>query len=372
MSDTCCEACLRHSHLVAHLAPRIAGILGRRGPAPGGVLTLGERELVERVAGERVEETMGFVERFEPGHAREALSAADVFGLCRHSPSYPGGVRLLPDPPKVLYCTGSPERLSDLTAEPAATIVGSRRASPYGLEAARELGRGLAAAGLTVVSGLALGIDAAAHRGALAASGQVIAVLACGPDIAYPASHRSLYRQIRERGIVMSEMPPGTRALRWGFPARNRIMAALGAITVVVEAGDPSGSLITASFASDLGKTVGAVPGRVTSEVAAGSNRLLRDGAAVIRCAEDVLDEIFGIGNHPPAPELDAGDQPPPALTPELREVLRQVGDGKSVGEIALATRIPVAAVRAALGRLEHEGLIVAGSLGVYERAAGR
>jgi DNA processing protein len=365
-----CHACLRHSHLIAHLAPRIAGLLDRpREAAVAGVLQLGESELIARVAGRRVDEARRFVECFDPERARAALVAADVFALCPHDPDYPAALRELSDPPRALYCTGTVERLRELLREPAVTIVGSRKPSPYAVEVARELGRGLAVSGLTVVSGLALGIDAAAHVGALEGQGGAIAVLACGPDLTYPARHRGLYRQLRREGVVMAEMPPGQRALKWGFPARNRIMAALGAITVVVEAADPSGTLITASFASDLGRTVGAVPGRVTAGVAEGSNRLLRDGAAVIRSAEDVLDEIFGAGNRPIA-VTSASTSPVTALSPGLRAVLERVEAGDSVSAIATATGMPVAAVRAALGQLEHEGLVVAGALGWYERAA--
>ena len=175
-------------------------------------------------------------------------------------------------------------------------VVGSRRPSPYGLEMARSLGRGLAAAGIVVVSGLALGIDAAAHRGCLEVAGVPVAVLAGGPDLPYPRSHRRLYAEVVATGLVLSEMPPGQRAFRWSFPARNRLMAGIAGMTVVVEAAEPSGSLITAEFAQDLGRVVGAVPGRVTARMAAGSNALLRDGAAVVRSPEDVLDDLLGAG----------------------------------------------------------------------------
>ena len=137
---------------------------------------------------------------------------------------------------------------------------------------------------MTVVSGLAFGIDACAHRGALEA-GRTVAVLGCGADVAYPASHRSLWRRIQERGLVLSELPPGTGAWRWAFPARNRIMAALAGMTVVVEAAQRSGSLITADLAADLGRDLGAVPGPVTSRVSAGSNDLLAGGACLVRDA---------------------------------------------------------------------------------------
>jgi DNA processing protein len=366
---TCCDACLRHAHLIAHLAPRIAGMLDRPRERVSGVLKLDEPELIERVAPQGVDGVRRFLEEFDRGHARSCLSEREVVAVCGHHEDYPEKLRELADPPRVLFCAGTIERLRELIAEPAATIVGSRRASPYALEVARQLGRGLAASGVTVVSGLALGIDAASHEGALEGGGQTIAVLACGPDVVYPSRHRPLYRRLRRTGVVLSEMPPGTRALRWGFPARNRIMAALGAITVVVEAGDPSGSLITAHFAADLGRSVGAVPGRVTASVAEGSNRLLRDGAALIRGPEDVLDEIFGIGNRPLAPAVSESERVIEGLVPNVRKVLARVELGESVSAIAAATGLSVGAVRAALGQLEHEGLIVPGALGWWERA---
>jgi DNA processing protein len=367
---TVCEPCLRHSHLIAHLAPRIAGLLDRPRGRPSGILELDEVDLIARVAGpSRATGAHHFLESFDADRALEQLVDADVAAVCRHAAQYPSGVMQLHDPPRVLYCTGSADRLAELSCEPAATIVGTRRPSPYGTEVAYELARGLAVAGITVVSGLALGIDAAAHRGALEGRGHPIAVLACGADLAYPARHLSLYQRVRKAGVVVSELPPGQRPFRWSFPARNRIMAALGVVTIVVEAADPSGSLITAGFATDLGRTVGAVPGRVTSRLAAGSNRLLRDGACPIRGVEDVLDEMFGIGNGPHGPRASV-PRWEPDLDSKLRAVLDGVESGSSVGEIASATGLAVTAVRAALGELELRGLIVAGAVGWYERVA--
>jgi DNA processing protein len=365
-----CEQCLRRSYLIAHLAPRIAGLLDRPRQRPSGLLDLDEDGLIDKVAkGEPGNAARGFLERFDPDRALAQLVDTDVAAICRHSAHFPAGLHQLSDPPSVLYSTGPPERLTELTAEHAATVVGTRRPSPYGSEISKELGRGLAAAGITVISGLALGIDGLAHQGALAAKGRPIAVLACGVNLAYPARHRELYRRVRDAGIVLSELPPGCRPFRWSFPARNRIMAALGVITVVVEAADPSGSLITAQFALDLGKTVGAVPGLVTSHKAAGSNRLLRDGAATIRGTEDVLDEMFGIGNGPSGPRA-ADPARVLALEPRLRTVLDGVEIGEGVGEIAARTGMSAPAVRSALGELELEGLIVAGAVGWYQRAA--
>jgi DNA processing protein len=367
---TVCERCLRHSHLIAHLAPRIAGLLDKPRPRPSGLLQLDAEALIERVASpHRADAARAFLARFDPDAALEELIDADVTAVCHHAAQYPAGLRQLTDPPRVLYCTGSAERLEELLVQPAATVVGTRKPSPYGTEVARELGRGLAAAGITVISGLALGVDALAHQGALAGKGRAVAVLACGADLAYPARHRQLHRQIRETGVVLSELPPGCRPFRWSFPARNRIMAALGQITVVVEAADPSGSLITATFANDLGRTVGAVPGHVTSRLAAGTNRLLREGAATIRGTRDVLDEIFGVGNTPEGP-VDLAERQILALEPRLRAVLDGVEVGEGVGEIAARTGMSAAAVRSALGELELEGLVVAGGVGWYQRAA--
>ena len=188
-------------------------------------------------------------------------------------------------------------------------MIGSRRPSEYGRTVAYALGRGLGAAGVPVVSGLALGIDAVAHRGCLDGGGRTVAVLACGVDVPYPRTNRALYERIRERGAVVSEMPPGTRPRRWLFPARNRIMAALGRLTVVVEAAERSGTLITADCAAEIGRDVAAVPGRVTSDAAAGTNGLLRNGAALVTGAQDVLDLLYGVGARsvPSDPDAAAG-----------------------------------------------------------------
>ncbi len=194
-----------------------------------------------------------------------------------------------------------------------------------------------------------------------------MAVLACGPERAYPRRHRRLHEQVAERGLVLSELPPGTPAQRWSFPARNRIMAGLARLTVVVEAAEPSGSLITADFARELGREVGAVPGRVTARMAAGTNGLLRDGAVPVTSTEDVLDELFGVGVRP-------GPAGRPAGSARRR---RAAGTSSTRSRRARAwTRssgapvLPAAEVRAALGRLEAEGHIVRGVLGGWERAA--
>ena len=193
-------------------------------------------------------------------------------------------------------------------------------------------------------------------------------MLACGPDVPYPRRHRSLHRRIRETGIVLSELPPGTQPYRWSFPARNRIMAAISRMTVVVEADDPSGSLITSDFARDLGRCVAAVPGRVTSKVARGTNGLLKDGAVPITGTEDVLDELFGVGAkraRAPVREVREPDDT------RLRRVLEAAERMDSVGAIADASELTTAQTRAALASLEAEGYLVRRSLDGWERTLG-
>jgi DNA processing protein len=248
-------------------------------------------------------------------------------------------------------------------------IVGTRNPSPYGREVAHSLGRGLGAAGVPVVSGLALGIDAVAHRGCLAGGGMPVAVLAGGPDVVYPRRHRGLYGEVLEHGLVLSELPPGTQPFRWSFPARNRIMAGLARMTVVVEATDPSGSLITSDFARDLGRSVGAVPGRVTARVARGTNGLLKDGASPVTGTVDVLDELFGAGgrsvpNLPTPCAQEPGD-------PLLRRVLHAAEHQELVAAIAAEAGTSIPTARAALGRLEAEGYLARREPGGWERTLG-
>jgi DNA processing protein len=357
-----CDACLRRAHLVGLLAPRVAGLLDRPSPRPAGLLALPEDELVEAIAGDRAGDVRSALDRFRPDAERERLERLDIHAFCCHDASYPRSLGDLEDPPAVLFSTALsplPER------DPAVTVVGTRAASPYGLEVANELGRGLGAAGVTVVSGLALGIDAAAHRGCLDAGGSAAAVLGGGVDVAYPRQNLKLYRRLRAEGSVLSEMPPGQRPFKWSFPARNRIMAGLAQMTLLVEAADPSGSLITAEFARDLGRAVAAVPGRVTSRMSGGTNGLLRDGAILVTGAQDVLDELFGVGMRTMAARA------PAPTDPALAQVLAGVEDGRSAGDIALAAGLSPGETRAALARLEAEGLVRRCGLGGYERAAG-
>ena len=202
-------------------------------------------------------------------------------------PRYPALLGAIPAPPR-LFVRGALEADDAL----ALAIVGSRRPSPYGLAVAEQLASELAARGVTIVSGLARGIDTAAHRGALAAGGRTLAVLGCGLDVVYPPENAVLARTIEARGALVSQFAPGVPALAGHFPARNRTLAGLALGVVVVEAAERSGALITAGFAGDLGRETFAVPGRITSPTSAGANRLIQDGAKLVTCWQDIVSEL--------------------------------------------------------------------------------
>ena len=213
---------------------------------------------------------------------------SDFSLLPRSDPAFPPLLGAIHDPPAQLFLRGAGD--AALLARPSVAVVGARACSPYGQHVGRLLGRELAAAGAVVVSGLARGADGAAHRGALDAGGSTVAVLGCGIDRDYPASHHRLAAEIRATGLVLSEYEPGTEPAPWRFPARNRIIAGLALAVVIVEARARSGALITADFALDEGREVFAVPGEITSALSAGTNELIRLGAAPVTKPSDVLD----------------------------------------------------------------------------------
>ncbi len=399
MSPRACDACLRKSALIGFLGARLSAVLGGLDSRLGSVLALGEDELIAAVAGRQSAEARRFSAGFDADGARRSLAETGVEAVCPHGGAYPVALLTLADVPPVIYLTGDTDRLRELTQAPVATVVGARTPSRYAIEVAIDLGRGLAAAGVTVVSGLALGVDAAAHRGALAGGGAPVGVLAGGVDVPYPKTNRALHAQIRDEGVLLSELPPGHRPLRWSFPARNRIMAALARLIVVVEAAESSGTLITAEFAVQLGREVGAVPGHVTARLAAGSNRLLREGAAVIRSPQDALDELLGVGaggrfdqteagraagptrleapprrptpGPSPLQTLSASPRDEPLLDASLRRVLDMVEGGEGVEAIGRETGLGPGRARAALGRLELMGLVARDGLASYVRTLG-
>lgn len=285
---------------------------------------------------------------------RRAGGSAHVVGAS----GYPVALLDLPDPPPLLYAVGRLE----LLGRPTVAIVGTREAAPYARRVARHLAGAAARAGAVVLSGLARGIDGEAHEGAIAADGDTVAVLGTGPDVAYPRAHLALHRAIAERGLLLSELPFGDRADAGSFPRRNRLIAALADVTVVVQAGHRSGALITAAHALELGRAVAAVPGPIDEGGFAGSNLLLRDGAHVIADAADLL-QLLGVtpAGRPPAPELE-GDEA--ALWDAL------AAGPVDVDTLATRSRLPTRACLAALSALELAGLVECGLTGEVARRA--
>jgi DNA processing protein len=275
----------------------------------------------------------------------------------RGSRHFPALLAELHDPPAKLYVRGDPGVL----AGPAVAVVGARSCSSYGAQVARELARELARAGVAVVSGLARGIDGEAHRGALETAGKTVAVLGCGIDRDYPRSHADLACRIRARGAVVSEYPPGVEPAPWRFPARNRIIAALSLATVVVEARERSGALITADFALELGRDVFAVPGEITAALSAGTNDLLRQGAAPLLSAPDVLSAIG----------LEATAVAPPPVSEAAGAILKLLEDTAcDADELARRSGLASGELAAHLVELELAGLVREGD-GLYRLSRG-
>jgi len=358
-----CPDCLRRSWLLALLGPYVERLAtGEPGSRSPELLRLSNEDLVAAAAPKVAGQLLTRIAALGEKELEAQLAAAGCWACCRHGDLYPEGLRDAADAPWALIARGDPRLLDGLERFGAVTIVGARRATSYGREIARDLGRELAAAGFIVVSGLAFGIDACAHRGALDGGGRTIAVLGCGPDLAYPVAHRSLWRRICETDLVISELPPGAVPWRWTFPARNRIMAALAGMTVVVEAAARSGSLITADLAADLGRDLGAVPGPVNARTSAGPNNLLAGGACLVRDAQDVLDALLGPG----ARRLDRTG---PALEPTLAAALAAVESGESTCDaVATSLDLPGPEAAAALARLELLGYLSCSTMGLYTR----
>ncbi len=290
----------------------------------------------------RTERFARFRREFDEQAYLAGLAARGLRWLPRTSAAFPRALAAIFDAPPGLFVRGQAEL--ELLDRPSVAVVGARACSSYGAQVARMLGRELAAAGLVVVSGLARGIDGHAHRGALEAGGQTVAVLGCGIDRDYPAAHAELARKIGETGLVVSEYAPGVEPAPWRFPARNRIVAGLAQATVVVEARERSGALITADLALEEGREVFAVPGEITASLSAGTNRLIRNGAAPVTAVADVL-ESFGLA---PAPPLL------PALSDPAARVLELLEESPAgVDELVRALSLDAGAVAAALAELE-------------------
>jgi DNA processing protein len=355
-----CDRCARRAWLLGALAGHLEPVRGRIDE----LLALGDDDLIDAVGGPDRDSLRRDHERFDPAAAAAERTAAGLNGVCRCENSYPWRLYSLPAPPAVLHFTGAPDRLAWHAALHPVAIVGARRASAYGREMAHLIGRELGATGVTVVSGMAFGIDAAAHEGTLAGNGGTIAVLAGGADRPYPAAHRSLYRRIVERGVVVSELGPGIAPRRWMFTARNRIIAGLSGLTVVVQARERSGSLVTAAWATRLGDPVGAVPGPAGAPLSAGPHQLLRDGACLVTGGQDALDAIYGVGGATIERPDRRGE-----LDPELAELLDALADGEEQTAAFARAGLDTDAGLAALAALELAGLIRRTAGGRYTTA---
>lgn len=351
-----CESCLARPWLLGALS----GHLDTMRAEIDDLLALGNAELIRAVGGRLGRELERQLEHLDAESLRWRAHDVGLELVCRCDDAYPERLTALAAPPAVLHVAGGLDRFLALAAADPVAIVGARKASPYGIEVARSLGRGLAAAGVTVVSGMALGIDCAAHSGALPPDGQTIAVLPGPADHPYPRSRQGLYRQLVGAGAAVSELPPGIPVRRWMFPARNRLIAGLAAMTVVVEAGARSGALLTAAVARELERPLGAVPGRVTSPRSVGSNQLLAEGAHLVRNAQDVLDAVFGAGIRAAA----ADDRP--RLDQEASALLRAIADGHDTAAALARAGVAPEQGLAALASLELSGYIRRGPGGRY------
>lgn len=281
--------------------------------------------------------------------------------------NYPPLLLELPDPPTVLYVCGDPA----LLAGAGVAIVGSRNATPQGLLNARQFAKALAAAGLNIISGMALGVDGAAHQGALEAGGKTIAVVGTGLDRVYPARHRELAHQIAAQGAIVSEFPLGTPPIAGNFPRRNRLIAGLARGTLVVEAAPESGSLITARLAAEQGRDVFAIPGSIHSPVARGCHRLIRQGAKLVETTEDILEDLrWAQAANTQATNVDTA-MSGAEIPSEQAEILQHLGhDPATLDQLLQRSGLTTEALSVILLQLELEGIIASLPGGRYQRTA--
>ena len=354
-----CRDCMRRSWLLAELSALLdyqSSDLSRLIE----LLSLDDAQLIQAVAGRRTAELKGRHARFRP---EELAREPHVEAICCHDASYPRGL-LDPAAPRMLHVHGGAAALAELAAAPVVAIVGTRRASDYGTEMAKSLARGLAASGVTVTSSLSDGIAAAAHSGALEVSGRTIAVVGDGLGMCRSGRRRSLYERVTRHGCALSELPSDRDGRRWGQAAGQRIIAGLARLVVVVEASDAPHELAVAKIASALGRRVAAVPGRVTSQLSAGTNALLMNGAGLVRGPQDALDLLY------PVAGAQAGLATQRAcsaeLTPRLQRTLEMVGAGRDTPERLARAGADLEDVLLMLSELELMGLLARGDGGRY------
>lgn len=306
------------------------------------------------VPGWEVERAGGLAERrsqLDPQKEADKLASLGISFVCHSDPDYPENLAAIYDPPPVIFFKGRLQTADKLSV----AIVGTRKPSPYGLVVAEKLAKDLTALGITIISGMARGIDSAAHRGALASGGRTIAVLGCGPDVVYPRENKKLMDDIINNGAVVSEFPPGTQPEAWRFPVRNRIISGLSQAILVVEAAEKSGALITADFALEQGRDVMAVPGNIVNPLSRGPHRLIKQGARLIEGAGDVLDEL-GMEKLFPAQTNDAGAKMKMSSEEETLYGLLSL-EPVSLDELIIRSGFLPQKVMAALMYLEIKGL---------------
>jgi DNA processing protein len=356
-SSSACPGCVRRSWLLSELSVPLEYLCRDRGRL-GELLGLSDDDLLRALAGRRRKELRSSYARFEQADLRRMPG---VQAVCRHHRSYPSALRD-PGGPWMLNVAGGVRRLRDLAAAPTVAIIGSSRATDYGVEMARSIARGLAASGVTVAGGLSDGIAAAAHAGALEAGSGSVAVMPGGLDVACAARRRSLYERVRLTGCAVAELPCGVRPRRFGQVAGERTIARLAGLTVVVEARDSPGELAGARLAQALGRTVAAVPGRVTSRASSGTHALLMDGAHLVRGPGDALELLCAPQARAAQPPKDAAAE----LAPRLRTMLEKVGAGSDTPDKLTGAGEEFAEVLLTLSELELMGLLVRGDGGRY------
>lgn len=301
---------------------------------------------------------------FDPAGVSAGLSERGIEVVTLADLEYPGRLREISDPPPALFVHG------EIPAPPYVAVVGSRKATPGALEASRKLGRRLGERGVCVVSGLALGVDGEAHRGALSAAGMTLGVLGCGIDIVYPKKHHELFEEVKRRGSIFSEYYLGEAPLAWRFPARNRIVAGICDTVVVVEAAEKSGALITARHALEAGRDVWAIPGPVGVDECRGSNKLLADGAGVLWDLDEFADHVAPEQRkRTETPEIP--EEIPPELPANEAAALAGVGfEATEVDVIGARSGLSAGALISALTMLELKGYVAKNSGGAYARRA--
>jgi DNA processing protein len=366
----------QQAFLILNALPNIGPITLNRlltdlGGDPRAIFTATARRLeAVQGVGPVISATVGaWREHFDLVREEERMAKAATTFITTRDPGYPKLLKEINDPPIGLYRKGSYD-----FAQPCIAIVGSRRTTLYGQGVAKKLGADLARLGFCVVSGLARGIDTAAHEGALSVGGKTAAVLGCGIDIVYPPENLSLYRQIEEHGAILSEFPFGRRADRQSFPMRNRVVAGMCEAIVVVETDVSGGSMITARFAGEQGRLIFAVPGRIDQNTSAGCHQLIRDGATLLTGVDDILNELNYLGGMRPQPipaksDGTAGSQPTGGLSEKEAMVLDSFRGGALLSPDALAglTGLPAAELSSTLMMLELKKMVAKRADGTFE-----